>query len=62
MRRAQGPGDARGGQARLRSRHVYTMRRLLAAMILLLLLVLIVPRACQRSSLPSGRRRARRNS
>jgi hypothetical protein len=47
MRGAQGPGDARGGQARLRSRHEYTMRRLLAAMILLLLLVLIVPRACQ---------------
>jgi hypothetical protein len=47
MRGAQGPGEARGGQARLRSRHEYTMRRLLAAMILLLLLVLIVPRACQ---------------
>ncbi|MDQ3942447.1 MAG: hypothetical protein M3254_05035, partial [Actinomycetota bacterium] len=46
MRGAQGPGDARGGQASVRSRHVYTMRRLLAA-IILLLLVLIIPRTCQ---------------
>jgi len=47
MHGAQDPGDARGGRARVRSRQVYTMRRLLAVMILLLLLVLLVPRACQ---------------
>ena len=53
MRGAQGSGDARGGRApvrarpRVRSRQVYTARRLLAAMILLLLLALLVPRACQ---------------
>ena len=53
MRGAQGPGDARGGQApvrarpRVRSRQVYTARRLLVAMILLLLLALLVPKACQ---------------
>ena len=53
MRGDQGPGDARGGRVpaharpRVRSRQVYTARRLLAAMILLLLLVLLVPRACQ---------------
>ncbi len=53
MRGAQGPGDARGGRTpvrahpRVRSRQVYTVRRLLAAMILLLALVLLVPRACQ---------------
>ena len=47
MRGAQCPGDARGGRARVRSRQVYTLRRLLAAMILLLALVLLVPRARQ---------------
>ena len=47
MRGAQGPGDVRGGRARVRSRQVYTMRRLLAAMILLLLLVMLVLRAYQ---------------
>lgn len=49
----RGTQDPRGeriperGGPRVRSRRVYTMRRLLAALALLLLLALLVPRACQ---------------
>ena len=44
MRGAQSPG---GSGPRFRTRRVYTMRRILAALAVLLLLALLVPRACQ---------------